>query len=310
MLGGSQTAACAESGKALRAIAGRGTAPCQELQGGRVARTWIGRLALVVGALAGQVLAAGCASPGQGAPPGDLPALTVFAAASLTEAFSEIGRAFEAEQPGVRVTLNFGGSQVLRAQLEHGALADVFAAADAQEMQAIVDAGLAAADAPRVFAGNRMVVITPADNPAQVLGLEDLARPGLRLVLAAETVPAGRYARQVLNRLGGDLDPAFAARSLANLVSDESNVRQVVTKVQLGEADAGLVYATDAGARRGDGHLMVLDIPEPYQVPIAHTITVLAGTRQPELAAAFAAYVLSPAGQSILAGWGFQPPDS
>ena len=176
--------------------------------------------------------------------------LTVFAAASLTDAFAEIGQAFEATHPGVNVVFNFGGSQNLRTQLEQGAQADVFASANQKEMDAVAAAGLAAPGAARTFVTNRILVVLPKSNPGAVHTLQDLARPGLKLILADEAVPAGRYARQVLDGLNATYGASFRDDVLANVVSNEDNVKQVVAKVQLGEADAGIVYASDAAARR------------------------------------------------------------
>ena len=125
--------------------------------------------------------------------------LTVFAAASLTDAFTEIGAAFEAANPGVTVTFNFAGSQALRTQIEEGAPADVFASASGKEMDTLVTGSFVAQDVPQIFLTNKLVVILPADNPAALEKLEDLAKPGIKLVLAAEEVPVGKYARQALD---------------------------------------------------------------------------------------------------------------
>ena len=172
--------------------------------------------------------------------------LTVFAAASLADAFTEIGIAFETANPGAAVVFSFAGSQTLRTQIEAGAPADVFASANSTEMDLLIDAGLVAAGAPQVFLSNKLAVILPPTNPKGVEQLQDLARPGLKLVLAAEEVPVGGYARQALDKMNGSFGKEFKAQVLANVVSNEDNVKQVVAKVQLGEADAGIVYASDA----------------------------------------------------------------
>ena len=226
--------------------------------------------------------------------------LNVFAAASLTESFGEIATTFEASHPGVDVTLNFAGSNTLRAQIDQGAQADVFASANAKEMDALVTSGLVADGAPQTFLTNRLVVITPMENPAGVSTFDDLTRPGLKLVLAAEDVPVGRYARQMLDNAGAD----FKAQVLANVVSNEADVKQVLAKVQLGEADAGIVYASDAVAAP---ELSVIEIPSEWNVLAKYPIAVLKDAPQPKLADEFVAFVLSPDGQSILQKWGFSP---
>lgn len=167
------------------------------------------------------------------AAPAETRTLTVFAAASLSDAFGEIGQAFEAAHPGVTVKFNFGGSQALRTQIEEGAPADVFASANAQEMDRLAAAGLAV-DTPQTFLSNKLVVILPADNPAALEKLEDLARPGVKLVLAAGEVPVGQYARQALDLMNDGFGAEFKEQVLANVVSNEDNVRQVVAKVQFG----------------------------------------------------------------------------
>lgn len=249
------------------------------------------------------VLLSACASntPNSVSSPKGTPVqLTVFAAASLTESFGEIAAAFEAEHPGVDVTLNFAGSNTLRAQIEQGAQADVFASANTKEMDTLVSSGLVAKDVPQTFLTNRLVAITPADNPAKLTTFDELSRPGLKLVLAAEDVPVGRYARQMLDNVGAD----FKAKVLANVVSNETDVKQVVAKVQLGEADAGIVYASDAVAAP---ELPVIEIPSKWNVLAKYPIAALKNAPQPKLADEFVAFVLSPDGQAILKKWGFSP---
>lgn len=235
--------------------------------------------------------------------------LTVFAAASLADAFQEIGRELEADGAGLRIDFNFAGSQQLRTQLAQGARADLFASADAPTMAgAQVDGTVTGT--PRVFTENRLVLITPAANPARIERLEDLATPGLKLVLADEQVPVGAYARQALDKMGAG--PAFGAdfpaKVLANLVSNESNVRQVVAKVQLGEADVGIVYASDAEAA-GDA-LRVFEIPPAVNVTARYPLAMVTDAPNPDAAARFIDYVLSPAGQEILSRHGFLPVDT
>ncbi|MGD8404894.1 MAG: molybdate ABC transporter substrate-binding protein [Anaerolineales bacterium] len=226
--------------------------------------------------------------------------LTVFAAASLTESFSEIATAFEVSHPGVNVSLNFTGSNTLRAQIEQGAQADAFASANTREMEILVKNGLIE-DAPQIFLTNQLVIITPENNPAGLSTFDDLAQPDLKLVLAAEEVPVGRYTRLMLENVGAD----FKEQVLVNVVSNESNVKQVVAKVQLGEADAGIVYASDAVAAP---ELPVIEIQPELNVLAEYPIAALKDAPQPELADEFVAFVLSPEGQAVLQKWGFSTP--
>jgi molybdate transport system substrate-binding protein len=231
--------------------------------------------------------------------PGDL---SVFAASSLTEAFTEIGDAFTEEHPGANVVFNFAGSQILRTQIEEGAAADVFASANMAEMDALVAAGHISRHSPQTFAENRLVVIT-ADG-VSVGRLEDLAQPGLKIVLAAEEVPVGRYSRQALENLNERFGATYAEAVMANVVSLEENVRQVLAKVALGEADAGLVYSTDAAT---EPTLTTIAIENSHNVPASYPIAVLTGAPRADLAQVFVDFVKSPRGQAILASHGFLP---
>jgi len=226
--------------------------------------------------------------------------LLVFAAASLSDAFREIARVLEARRPGLTVRLNFAGSQQLAAQIEYGSTADVFASADQVWMTYLQDRGLVI-EGPQTFARNRLLVVVPKTNPARIRRLRDLARPGVKLVLGAEAVPVGRYSREVLRKLAAapGFGNDYARRVLANLVSEEENVKSVVAKVQLGEADAGIVYRSDVP--RGARHVQVLEIPVDYNILASYPIAVLSRTGEPEAARAFVDLVLSPQGQEILA---------
>jgi molybdate transport system substrate-binding protein len=232
--------------------------------------------------------------------------LNVFAAASLTGAFGEIARAFEAANPGVTVAFNFAGSQALRTQIEQGASADVFASADHKNMDTMVTENLVANGKYQDFANNRLVVILPPKNPANIQTLQDLARPGVKLDLADASVPVGNYARQVL--IGMSTDASFGSdfsdKVLANVVSNETDVKQVVSKVDLGEADAGIVYVTDAQAA---SDLKTVAISDNFNVIAKYPIAVVAKPPHADLAAAFVDYVLSPDGQAVLRKWGFGP---
>jgi molybdate transport system substrate-binding protein len=230
--------------------------------------------------------------------------LTVFAAASLTDAFTEIGEAFEASRPGDRVVFSFAGSQNLRTQIEQGAGADVFASANATEIDTLIDGGLVQEGAPEPFVTNQLVVVMPAGNPAGIASLADLAEPGVKIVLAAEEVPAGKYARQVLDNLNATLGTDYKDRVLANVVSNDTDIRQVLARVQLGEADAGIVYVSDTVAAPG---LRKLEFPADANAVAQYPIAPLAQSSDPELATAFIDFVLSPEGQAILEKWGFMP---
>lgn len=232
--------------------------------------------------------------------------LNVFAAASLTQAFGEMGKAFEAANPGVSVTFNFAGSQTLVTQIQQGAPADIFASASGTNMDPLVTAGFVDKAAPQVFLTNILVVILPPNNPANVQALQELARPGLKVVLADASVPAGKYARQILENMSKDstYGTDFSIKVLANVVSNETDVKQVVAKVQLGEADAGIVYVSDAIAAP---RLKTVEIPADLNVVAKYPIAALAKSANPDLAAQFIAYVLSADGQATLKKWGFSP---
>ena len=244
--------------------------------------------------IATALLVGACAAPGPTVSP-QVEELTVFAAASLTDAFTKAGDEFARSNAGVRFTFNFSSSSTLATQIANGAPADVFASADEANMQKIVDARLGDG-APSVFATNRLAIAVAAGNPRKVASLADLARPGVVVVLAAPTVPAGRYALDALAKAGVTVRPA----------SQELDVRSVLNKVALGEADAGIVYVTDvlsAGARVGS-----VTIPEEQQVVARYPIAVVAKAKDPRLAKAFVAYLTSEEGRRLLAGFGFSPP--
>ncbi len=230
--------------------------------------------------------------------------LTVFAAASLTNAFDEIGKTFEAANPGVTVKFNFAGSQTLRTQIEQGAQADVFASANTKEMDALVTGNFVAADSAQIFLINQLVLIMPANNPAGLVTLADLADPGLKVVLAAKEVPVGNYALQMLDKLEATIGTGFKDKVLANVVSYENDVKQVVAKVQLGEADAGIVYLSDTVAAP---ELQKINIPAENNVVAKYPIAALSHSQNPELGQVFIAYLLSADGQSVLKKWGFLP---
>ena len=234
-------------------------------------------------------------SPG---PEGQRRELVVFAAASLTDAFTAIAADFEREHPRIDVKLNFAGSQSLRAQIENGALPQVFASANTAHMDALSRAGLV--EEPAVFATNRLVVVVPRDNPARIERFEDLVEAE-RLVLAGAHVPAGAYAERALASVGGD----FAATVLSRAVSRENNVRHALQKIVLGEADAAIVYASDAHAAEGD--VEVIAIGEAHQVVASYPVATVVGAPHGRLGELFVAHLLSPAGQARLKGQGMEP---
>lgn len=233
--------------------------------------------------------------------------LNVFAAASLTDAFGALERAFEREHPQVDVVLSFAGSQVLRLQIEHGARADLFASANPEHMQALVRAGLARD--PRTFAENELALIVPRTNPAKLRRLADLPR-AKRLVLGTPQVPVGRYARRLLARAarrGGPGFEDFERRVTARVVSQENNVRLIRAKVELGEADAALVYRTDAlGSRR----VKALPIPAALNVRARYLLGAVVHGQSAKQSPArrFRRFVASPRGRALLEEHGFRAP--
>lgn len=244
--------------------------------------------------------------PTAAAPTAPSSELIVFAAASLDAAFREIGTAFEAEHPGTTVTFSFAGSQTLATQINEGATADVFASANKKQMDVVVKSGAVISETHRTFARNRLVVVYPADNPGGVASLKDLGKPGLKLVLAQKSVPVGDYALQFLAKASAlpDYTAAFSPTVLANVVSFEDEVRGVVTKVVLGEADAGIVYSSDISPSDA-ARVQRLEIPDDLNVIASYPIAPLVHAPQPVLAKEFIDFVRSPAGQTILVAHGF-----
>ncbi len=228
--------------------------------------------------------------------------LVVFAAASLREVFQTLADGFEAKHPGVKVRLSFAGSQELRVQIEQGAKADVFASADARQMHALCAQKLAGE--PRVFARNLPVVIVPAANPARLASFVDLPK-AQRIVVGTPEVPIGAYAEAVLTRAERVYGAPFRTGVLAHIRSRELNVRQVLTKVSLGEADAGIVYQTDA--RSAQDKVTAIAIPDAVNNLADYPIAVLSAAPRPELAQQWIATVLGGEGQRVLREAGFRP---
>jgi molybdate transport system substrate-binding protein len=250
------------------------------------------RLAAVLAAAALLLAACGGDDPDAGSGAAAPSELKVFAAASLTAAFTELGRQYAAANGGDKVTFNFAGSQALATQIRQGAPADVFASADLASMDKVKD--LVAT--PQSFASNRLAIVVEQGNPRGVKGLDDLAASDLKVVLAAEEVPAGRYARQALDNAGVAVTP----------VSEEDNVKAVVTKVSLGEADAGIAYVTDVTA--GGGKVEGVDIPDDQNVTATYPIATVKAGKDQQGAQAFLDLVVSAEGQQVLERHGFLPP--
>ncbi len=239
---------------------------------------------------------AGAAAPAAAGRPAQL---VVLEASSLKDAFSKLGPAFEQSHPDAHLFLNAAGSQELREQIEHGAPADVFASADARQMEPLVAARLV--DAPVVFTCNRLVVVTPLGSNA-IQSLADLPR-SQRLVLGAPQVPIGSYTQTLLNRAAGLYGADLPVRVQARVVSRELNVRQVLAKVTLGEADAAIVYASDAAALRGK--VRVVEVPATVSPLAEYSIAVVRGAHEPALARAFVQLVRGPSGAAALKDAGF-----
>jgi molybdate transport system substrate-binding protein len=232
--------------------------------------------------------------------------ITVFAAASLTDAFNEMAAEYQYENPGSKVTFNFGGSNTLATQLNQGASADVFASADTTQMALVQQNGDLSGD-PQIFAHNLLTIITPSDNPQNVQGVCDLAKPGLKFVTAQPGVPVGGYTQTMLqNATAGECGAGFIDAVNANTVSQESDVRQLVAKVQLGEADAGVSYLTDVTPQVRD-QITEIQIPDDLNTLATYPIATTKGNNA-QGGQAFTDFVMSPIGQAILARWGFLPP--
>ncbi len=225
--------------------------------------------------------------------------LAVFAASSLTEAFLDLEGRFEESNDGVDVAVTFAGSQVLRLQIEQGAPAQVYASANRAHMAALVDAGLV--QESQVFVHNELVVVVPRDNPAGIETFSDLPR-AQRLVLGAENVPIGAYTRQLLRRAAARYGADFESTVRSRIASEESNVRLVRAKVELGEADAAIVFATDAASST---RVRTVPIPADLNIRADYEIGLVGPLAHPEVARRWIAFVRSDEGQRILASHGF-----
>jgi len=260
--------------------------------------------AILLGVVFGSAVGCDGASADSASRDGATGPLLVLAASSLTEVLGAAARAYEARHPEVRVETSFAGSQALRLQVTHGADADVFASANAAHARALHREGLV--EAPRPLADNALVVVSPADRPlAELRSLAEVDR----IVLAGPEVPAGGYADALLSRGAERFGAAWRDAVYARVVSREPNVRAVLAKVVLGEADAAVVYATDAAALRSPGQVHVLAIDDPaLAVRARYEVAVARGAPHPERARAFVAFLLGPEGRGLFRRWGFAAP--
>ncbi|MCV7090090.1 molybdate ABC transporter substrate-binding protein [Mycobacterium interjectum] len=255
------------------------------------------RIGILAGAISMLLVAglAGCGSKSPSAPPQASGKLEVFGAASLKPVFTRISQQFTGENPSSTVDFEFAGSSELATQLTQGATADVFASADTAQMDAVAKAGLLAGN-PTNFASNTLVIVTAADNPKKVGSFVDLTRPGLSVVICQNPVPCGAATRRIEDNTGVHLNP----------VSEELSVTDVLNKVTTGQADAGLVYVTDA--RGASNTVATVNFPEAAAAVNVYPIAVLKSAPHPALAQKFVAMVTGDAGQNILAQYGFAKP--
>jgi molybdate transport system substrate-binding protein len=232
--------------------------------------------------------------------------LTIYAAASLKGALEAAQEPYEAANPGTTLTISTDSSAALATQIEEGAPADVFLSADTKNPQALVDKGLAEGAAVD-FAGNKLVVIVPTDNPAAIATPADLATTGVKIIAAGEEVPITKYATQLVDNLAKEPGyPAdFATAYDTNIVSKEDNVKAVVAKLELGEGDAAIVYVTDA---KISTEVASVEVPDSANVLATYAGVVVKATENPDAAAAFLTWLAGSDGQAILSGFGFLPP--
>jgi molybdate transport system substrate-binding protein len=253
---------------------------------------------LLAGSLAVLIAVPGCSSAKSGSTSGAgssaRGSVTVLAAASLTEAFGTLAKRFEAAHPGVTVRLSFGASSALAQQINAGAPADVFASAAVKNMRQVISAGGARTSTD--FVSNVMEIAVPPGNPAHIAGIADLARPGVKVALCQRQVPCGATAYQVFGRAGITVRP----------VTEEADVKSALTKVETGEVDAGMVYLTDV--RAAGSKVKGIPIADSVNASTEYPIAALSKAANPDAAAAFVAYVLSAAGQAVLAADGFEKP--
>ena len=226
--------------------------------------------------------------------------VVVMAASSLTDSLQQLAEQFEASHTDINIRLNFAGTQIMRTQIEQGAKADVFAAANYHHIEELKEQGLV--QKPQVFARNKLVLIVPKDNPGEIHSITDLVKPN-SLVLAADNVPVGGYSRQVLKKIEADLGQNFSSRVLNNLVSEETNVKSVMAKVALGEADAGIVYISDLKGVTTKT-VTAVDIPAKYNLEAEYYISRITESNS-EAAQQFIEFIISSEGKKVLEQFGF-----
>ena len=231
--------------------------------------------------------------------------LTIFAASSLTDGFGELANTFEEQNEGVEVKQSFGASSDLLAQIQQGAPADVFASAAQEEMDTAVVDDLVSGE-PEVFVKNREVIMVPRDDPANISSLEDMAKPDIKLVLAAKDVPAADYAVEILGKANNEYGPDFEDDVLSNVVSREADVRASVNRVVVGDADATFGYATDYTPDIRD-KVKVIKIPPDLNIIATYPVAALKDAKDPELAKKWVDLVTSERGQKVLEKWNFEP---
>jgi molybdate transport system substrate-binding protein len=233
--------------------------------------------------------------------------LTVFCAASLTGAFGEIGHMYKNET-NISVVFNFDGSQVLRTQIENGAYADIFVSANKKQMNALKNEGFTNNSSITVFTKTKPVIIVPKDNPAKIQNISDLAKPGIKIVIGTKDVPIGDYTLQILTRLANDsaFGPGFTKKVMANVVSNETNVNYITSKVTLGEADAGVAYKSDI-TKDLAAKITKIEIPDKYNVIAEYPMGILKQSKYPVQAQEFINLVKSVKGMAVLEKYGFEP---
>jgi len=234
--------------------------------------------------------------------------LTVFTAASLTGAFTDIGKAYEAENENVRIDLVFDGSQALRTQIEQGANPDIFVSASTKHMKALQDGGFMENSTVTPFLENNLALIVPVDNPANINDLADLNKSGVKLVIGTRDVPFGDYTRQMFEKLAADpaYGEAYRDAVMANVISEETAVSSVVPKLALGEADAAIVYKSDV-SKDDLEKVARIEVPAEYNVMATYPLGILAESSQKAEAESFIAFVRGPDGSAILTEYGFDP---
>lgn len=254
---------------------------------------------------------AGCSSPTPTASPSLAPttapqniSLKIFAPSSLTDAAKDITTAYEAANPGVKLAIEFGHTPTQRLQFTQGASGDIFITASQKDMNDAITDTTVTQGANKVFATNQLVVILPANNPGNVQTLQDLAKPGLRLLVAVVDTPIGKVTLDMLAKMDKQFGAGFKDKVVANVVSNESGVKPIVSKIKLGEADAGIVYVTDAVSAP---ELKTISIPAELNMVMQLNVAPLAKAANPDHAAKFTAYLVSTEGQAILKKWGFLP---